>query len=399
MNTQYRKNLKDVAIACKNYTDKRFEDFKWELGTHTIDSETDSDVAYQKQAPNGTIGCQIDKLGGMSYKSENIIDYNSMYLENTRNGMTLTNNKDGSYTLSGTADETRTGAYWFMSATFNWINQNIGNGYISMYIPNNTHNLSFGVWTGNTNYNINPTANITATYQTGANFVVKMDIVEGQNYNFTFTPVLVKSQTPPTSYIPYFTGIRDSAVTSVVSKDSNNTTLQTLSIPQAIQNLTGYGWGINDTCYNYIDFENKKFIQKVARVDLGSLDWTLANLGDSSYFYTYLSNTTQSITLLCEKYNSEYVFTSNTNDKSVCTVPDSIRIRDTSYSDATTFKNAMSGVYLYYELATPVETDISQYLTDDDKYIDVEPLGTITFTNTYEQDVPSEITYLTEVAK
>jgi hypothetical protein len=30
-----------------------------------------------------------------------------------------------------------------------------------------------------------------------------------------------------------------------------------LPIPEAVQKLDGYGWGISDTCYNYIDWEKK----------------------------------------------------------------------------------------------------------------------------------------------
>ena len=52
----------------------------------------------------------------------------------------------------------------------------------------------------------------------------------------------------------------------------------------------------------------------------------------------------------------------------------------------------MSGVILYYELATPEVTDISDILPEDN-YIGVEGGGTLTFKNEYEYDVPSEVTY------
>ena len=51
-------------------------------------------------------------------------------------------------------------------------------------------------------------------------------------------------------------------VTSVVSKDSNNDTLQTYSIPVEITTLEGYGWSCPGA-YNYIDFTNKKFVYAV----------------------------------------------------------------------------------------------------------------------------------------
>ena len=192
--------------------------------------------------------------------------------------------------------------------------------------------------------------------------------------------MLVKGSIAPTEYKPY--------VTPIIK-----------NIPSQIQALGGYGWGINDTCYNYIDFVNKKFVQKVGRVDLGSL----------TYFYDSANNRftvtidniknvlqTEVPNAMCCCY---YILAFNTiianptrnlvigfNTSGVMT------IKNFAYTDATQFKTAMSGIYLYYELATPVETDISAYLTTDT--IDVEPLGTLEFTNTYSQEVPNESSYL-----
>jgi hypothetical protein len=68
---------------------------------------------------------------------------------------------------------------------------------------------------------------------------------------------------------------------------------------------------------------------------------------------------------------------------------------------ANEVKAAMSGVMLYYELATPIETDISSLLSDDN-LINVEPGGTLTFRNQHEDDfrlpVPNEETYFVQAA-
>ena len=40
-----------------------------------------------------------------------------------------------------------------------------------------------------------------------------------------------------------------------------------------------------------------------------------------------------------------------------------IYVKDLDYSDPAAFTTAMSGVYLVYELATPVETDIDEQMT------------------------------------
>jgi hypothetical protein len=45
-------------------------------------------------------------------------------------------------------------------------------------------------------------------------------------------------------------------------------------IPEVIRNLEGYGMGINDTYYNYIDFNTKEYVQRIRRVVVtGSENW------------------------------------------------------------------------------------------------------------------------------
>ena len=190
--------------------------------------------------------------------------------------------------------------------------------------------------------------------------------------------------------------IEETKVTSVISKDSSNNTIETYSIPDEVQALEGYGWGIDDTCFNYIDFDNKKFIKNVGRVDLGTKTWTY---NSGSGFLSAHINDMKSITsgipniMISNNYNLvDSNGLSDAPDKSYTSYTNSVFVKDSDYTDATAFKTAMSGVYLYYELATPVETDISEYLGDN--IIKVEPEGTLTFVNQYENEVPSEVAYL-----
>jgi hypothetical protein len=73
-----------------------------------------------------------------------------------------------------------------------------------------------------------------------------------------------------------------------------------------------------------------------------------------------------------------------------------IILKDDSYTDAATFKAALSGVMLVYELATPEVTDISDLITADN-LIGVEGNGTITFENEHGYAVPSVVEYQLEV--
>ena len=77
---------------------------------------------------------------------------------------------------------------------------------------------------------------------------------------------------------------------------------------------------------------------------------------------------------------------------------------DTAYTDATAFKQAMQGVILYYELATPIVTDISSLIPDDFlRNIEVEAKGSVTFKNSngddYRIPVPSEEEYIVKLSE
>lgn len=199
-----------------------------------------------------------------------------------------------------------------------------------------------------------------------------------------YNSMLVNGSTAPTEYKPY--------VTPIIKP-----------IPSEIQALDGYGWGINDTCYNYIDFATKKFVKNVGRVDMGTLDWFIS----SGIFVTNLSDIKLSPSnvvgnIMCANYTSVAWSNIEATDKSICVISTAtqIRVNDTDYTTASTFKTAMSGVYLLYELETPIETDISEYLTDEnyDVLSNLEPNGSITLDNTYQQEAVYDITTLEKVS-
>lgn len=212
----------------------------------------------------------------------------------------------------------------------------------------------------------------------------------------------------PAAHYDYDAGtLLSVGVDSVVSKDSNNAVLGSFPIPAEIQALEGYGRGIfhyrADTpyyAYNYIDFERKKFVKHVASVRVTSADVPAA---DSGYIGTatlvgdwgvYTGTTVVWIRNFKTIYQSIVTggyagltekFTMTINNKGISSsqyrtvffgVPD----RDTLISLIG------DGLDLYYELETPVETDISEYLKDDVVKLDVEAGGTLTFENTLGDD-------------
>lgn len=182
-------------------------------------------------------------------------------------------------------------------------------------------------------------------------------------------------------------------------------------IPDAIKALPGYGWSAG-TARNYVDYENKKYYQCVGSVDLGTLTWTA---GESVSFKTHHlagQKLTKSYSIapnfICPKYstktqNESWGKTSITGISATSNVNGYIYVNDTSYTDATAFKQAMQGVILYYELANPIVTDISTMLTDDFlRNLTVEAGGSITFkggNDDYRIPVPSEEEYIVKLSE
>lgn len=108
--------------------------------------------------------------------------------------------------------------------------------------------------------------------------------------------------------------------------------------------------------------------RKYGIVDLGTLEWSYPG-GDNNYFRADIPNIkTPNNNSVFNAINSQYVVVtwsswySNRINKTCGFGNDSrMYVTDTSYTDAATFKTAMSGVYLIYELATPTTVTASSY--------------------------------------
>lgn len=99
--------------------------------------------------------------------------------------------------------------------------------------------------------------------------------------------------------------------------------------------------------------------RKYGIVDLGTLNWGM--LTNNRFYANVEEGTTGIITnALCTKYVVTNVAVGNLQDKQmnygqpvVSAGWRAVAVRDSAYTDAATFKTAMSGVYLIYELSTP----------------------------------------------
>ena len=132
----------------------------------------------------------------------------------------------------------------------------------------------------------------------------------------------------------------------------------------------------------YDELTQNELIRRIGVVDLGTAKWYYE--ADKNRFYTYsieniksFANNSQSANLVCIKYPTSPLADltiDSGKDKIIAQSNLGVYIKDTTYTDATEFKNSLSGVLLCYELATPTTTPND---TIKDLIIKVERSGTI----------------------
>jgi hypothetical protein len=415
-----------AEIASVKLTDKELQrrvDALYDMGngiTHQF--ETDSDTAYAKTVPTGTKLMSVKSVGGKSVVWNQLAK--STDKQSVTNGITFTST-GGIITAIGQAIATAV-------FTLDPVIFTTGHKYLIAGCP------SGGGADGSRKYMVDTGASIGSDYGTGVIGTAKESgtkyfsvyiFKEAGDINLTFKPQLYdltamfgSGNEPasveefeamfPADYYPYGAGeIVSAEMTEVAVGDTAH------QIPEAIRNLPGYGWSAG-TARNYVDYENKRYVQCVGSVDLGTLTWmktSSQSVGD--YFYAPVSAigfkrlgafgiTVHNI--LCSKYITVARNPNAFVDKTIVLDGDSIavsqiQVKDTAYTDAASFKQAMQGVILYYELANPIVTDISSLIPDDFlRNIEVEAGGSVTFKNSndnYHIPVPSEEEYVVKLSE
>lgn len=379
--------------------------------------ETDSDTAYAKTVPTGGKLMSVKNVGGRSI----VFNQNFQPRREANNGATVTADSDGTITINGTTtasyinfrdvtpEQNKIGKYMFkllilnnpdnINMKYSFLNRRQSTPVItsgsSAVIYNQTQSeISLGKATGISGFAVGTVFN---------DVKIKIQI-------FDLTAMFGSGNEPssveefekifPVDYYPYNAGeIICAGVESVAVGDTAH------PIPEAIKALPGYGWSAG-TARNYVDYENKKYVQCVNSVDLGTKNWLMYKDGDYTPFF-YLNGISDirggTPNFLCSKY--QYAKIGVTDNVTGLYVLEStiVRVRDTAYTDATAFKQAMQGVMLYYELANPIITDISALIDDDFlRNIEVEAGGSITFNggnDDYRIPVPSEEEYIVKLSE
>ena len=405
-----------AEISAVKLTDKELQrrvDALYDMGqgvTHRF--ETDTDTAYVKTIPTGAKLMSVKNVGGKSVVWNQLI---SQLIEAKSASVTGAKLTDKTLQISGTSTNVvflrivpvQTAIighkYLFHSHASDTAELSSFNGFYNNESETDKRFYEYGKGTIFTNADNAIEMRLRLDADVTVNFQITPQL-------FDLTLIFGSGNEPtsveefeamfPATYYPYNAGeIVSAGVTEVAVGDT------AFPIPEAIKALPGYGWSAG-TARNYVDYENKKYVQCVNSVDLGTKNWLMYKDGDYTPFF-YLNGISDirggTPNFLCSKY--QYAKIGVTDNVTGLYVLEStiVRVRDTAYTDATAFKQAMSGVMLYYELAAPIVTDISSLIPDDFlRNMEVEAGGSVTFkggNDDYRIPVPSEEEYIVKLSE
>ena len=370
----------------------------------------DETVAHVKDVPtNARPRAIINKIGGASYKTENLIEFPYYDTTKTVNGITFTLYEDGTVRANGTASAMAEFHIKYTSA--NYLTLEIGKTYTLSGCPTGGGSSTYSMKLEDSSFSqgtfdYGKGTTFTARYE---RYYIKISIYAGATVsNLVFKPMLNEGSVAEL-YSPHFTSLRSAKVTEVKSVGANLIPL-TIPIPEAIQNLDGWGLGIPGTeYYNFLDWRPEDGVTDYHKMVLckvfdGSENIQTMGIDNLEFCVSGFSIivSANTINCYCNHYkpstrNNVYE-TSRSNLLSASNAH--IRWRDSEATTVDEMKAKLSAWYeagdpltVVYILATPEVTDISDLLPADN-LIPVEGGGTITFENEYGYDMPNTVTYM-----
>lgn len=185
---------------------------------------------------------------------------------------------------------------------------------------------------------------------------------------------------------------------------------ETYPIPSAVRNLPGYGWSAGSVANTVERTENGwQYVQRVGSVDLGTLSWEYSAsklLFSANIDGAVDTGNTGYTKLECAVLMPGKAFWGNTTDgDGEITINHGIAVaRKMAYDNVEDFTSYVSGHPLYYELSTPITTDITALMGDSLAPFPVEAGGSITLHHPkadegFAIDVPAKIQYITKLSE
>lgn len=418
----------DLEAAQKDIAKmKRAVQFQAELSQgQTWDFEEDTQEAYQRQVPSGAKAGAVMAVGGKTVAWNQLCD--ALPNPGTYKGVKVSVS-NGKVSLSGTATDAVLVGVGYAAVTVS------GHKYMATGLQGGSKSTFYvqGVNENNGYYNIlDSTTIFTAT---GAKYRYNIIAVAGTVFAHTFQPMVVDltlmfgpGNEPTDTSDPRIAQIEAYAaahpeynwgelVSALVDEvrvaNAAGDSTATHPIPAAVRNLPGYGWSAGSVANTVERTENGwQYVQRVGSVDLGTLDWVAQKsvLYSSQYFASQsITHPTKAPAFLTASYAMASSSNVEATDKSCWVSFDwgadgRVIIRDDKYADAASFKSAMRGMLLYYELSDYITTDITDLMGDSLAPFAVEAGGSITMHHPkadegFAVDVPAKIQYITKLSE
>ena len=370
--------------------------------------------SYSVDVPSGSHYAAIDKVGGKSIIFNQLIDTSDIPTQ-TINGITFTNNGDGSIIVDGTATANadinlqRVDNTTIIGHKYLMLGGAAG-GSISTYFYRYDSNG------GTQAYDYGNGAIFTKSAESITYITIR--VISGVTVSgLTFKPQLVDltqmfgaGNEPstveefeamfPADYYPY-------CEPTIISSQNDRVDVASADGTIAQQITTGFPvLKSAGSVYDYIDINEGKLYRRVGAVDMGTFNWDNFVYGESTAFRSYdytgkkPPGSTHKANIMCAEYETVSAAEIYDSNKDKCIAVHNGRvgllITDSSYTDVESFKQAMQGVMIYYELAEPVIDDITipTELTD---WLDVEAGGSVTFHNADEGKrllVPNKLSFI-----
>lgn len=366
--------------------------------------ETDDSVAYAKIVPEDALPyAEVSKIGGMSYRDEatgtlknavvtsiksvgkNLIPFPYYSESGTSSGITFTVNENGSITIKGTCNADTSFALFVgkLPLLGSVKLSGISNGSIGTYYLQPYFNEKAGSALYNGFYNY--ADDLSKSGLTRLMLFVKTGAVIDE----TITPILSYTSLGNIPYEPYKESI--------------------LPIPSEVQALEGYGLGVTKKYTNHIDFENRtwnRMVKRSVKVDGGQV--VPYTTGNGKGIYITLGSVSEadfisgSRPILCNKYPS--VTADDTYNgvtgcginsfKAITFYDPELQTADAWKAKIKEWNDAGEPLEFIYAIKTPIVTDISDLITNDN-FIEVSEGGLVIAENENGLDVPTTITYQT----
>lgn len=333
-----------------------------------------------------------------------LLDKSKYPVTTTRNGVTFTNNGDGTITVNGTGG--------LNDVYYNLVPPAAKSGHKYMLYGCPTGGSSNTYDIVNTIYR---SGRYSGSFSDMGNGVISRALEEGE----TFTSNIFIAEGYTANNLVFKPQLFDLTEMFGVGNEPATVAEFWQRVPEKL-----YGYNPNDyksanipsskyfpdgmksagSVYDEINFLSQKVIKRIGVVDMGTLNWSYTNASQFFYVslpgaYPFKGNVIPDI--ICSAYEPRiYGSVANIsapdggiNINGQDFSPPRLSIKDRNYSDAAAFKAAMSGVMLYYELATPVETEIAPPLQALSTY---KGFTSFSAPNSLTQNGPLSVTYYAE---